>query len=169
MLRTYNLVRTIAVMALFEFSVMPSVLAQEKTAEPAIKVQSVNVVIDLIVTDRRGHHVPGLTASDFTVYEDGVAQKIVGFTPSSGSTSNTSSPVAVAKADEFPKTAAQQGQSALPPEPHLLTVVLDLADNRSANTKSSSDAVLRYLDKTLGSDDYVAIYYIESTPDDPAD
>jgi len=157
-------------MALFEFLVMPSVLAQEttaepaiqeKTAEPAIKVQSVNVVIDLIVTDRRGHHVPGLTASDFTVYEDGVAQKIVGFTPSSGSTSNTSSPVAVAKADEFPKTAAQQGQSALPPEPHLLTVVLDLADNRSANTKSSSDAVLRYLDKTLGSGDYVAIYYID--------
>ena len=94
MLRTYNLVRTIAVVVLVEFSVMPSLWSQEKTAdpytaEPRIKVQSVNVVIDLIVTDRHGHHVPGLTASDFTIYEDGVPQKIIAFTPSAGSASNT--------------------------------------------------------------------------------
>ena len=161
MRRTYNLVRTIAVVALFEFSVMPSLLSQENTAEPHIKVQSVNVVIDLIVTDRHGHHVPRLTASDFTIYEDGVPQKIIGFTPSAGSASNTSSPMAVPKADEIPKTIPPQGQSASPPEPHLLTVVLDLADNQPANTKSSSDAVLGYLDKTLLSSDYVAIFYID--------
>ena len=160
MLRTHNLVRTIAVITLFEFSVMPSVLSQEKAAEPSFKAQSVNVVVDLIVTDRRGHHVPGLTASDFTIYEDGVAQKIIGFTPAAGSASSNSSP-AVAKTDQFPKTAPQQGQTALSPDPHLLTVVLDLADNRPANTKSSSDAVLGYLDKTLGSGDYVAIFYID--------
>src|ERR1700687_3877963 len=124
MLRTHKLVRTIAVITLFEFSVMPSVLSQEKAAEPSFKAQSVNVVVDLIVTDRRGHHVPGLTASDFTIYEDGVAQKIIGFTPAAGSASSNSSP-AVAKTDQFPKTAPQQGQTALSPDPHLLNVVLD--------------------------------------------
>src|SRR5882672_6003656 len=104
MLRTYNLVRTIAVMAVFEFSVVPSLLSQEKTAEPPIiKAQSVNVVVDLIVADRHGHHVPGLTASDFTIYEDGVPQKIVGFTPSAGSAPNTSSPMAAPKANEIPQ------------------------------------------------------------------
>jgi VWFA-related protein len=167
--RTYNLVRTIVVVALFEFSVMPSLLSQEKPAEPSIaepsipsiKAQSVNVVVDLIVTDRHGHHVPGLTASDFTIYEDGVAQKIVGFTPAAGSASNTSSPLAAPRTGEVPKTAPQQGPAALSSEPHLLTVVLDLADNRPANTKSSSDAVLGYLDKTLGSGDYVSIFYID--------
>src|SRR6202165_357803 len=107
MLRTHNLVRTIAVIALFEFSVMPSVLSQEKAAEPSFKAQSVNVVVDLIVTDRRGHHVPGLTASDFTIYEDGVAQKIVGFTPSAGSASNPSASAAAAP-DEIPKTPPPQ-------------------------------------------------------------
>lgn len=162
MLRTYKLIRTITAMALFHFSVLPSLLSQEKTAEPYtaeqhIKVQTVNVVIDLIVTDRHGHHVPGLTASDFTIYEDGVPQKIIGFTPATGSTSA----MTALKADEIPNTVPQQGQSALPPEPHLLTVVLDLADNRPANTKRSSDAVLRYLDKTLASTDYVAIFYID--------
>ena len=69
--------------------------------------------------------------------------------------------MATPRADEIPKTASPLGQSALPPEPHLLTVVLDLADNRPANTKSSSNAILRYLDKTLVSSDYLAIYYID--------
>src|SRR4030088_1349915 len=101
MLRSYNLIRTIIVMALFEFSAMPSLLSQEKAAEPSFKAQSVNVVVDLIVTDRHGHHVSGLTASDFTIYEDGVAQKIVGFTPAAGSASNTSAPITAPKADEI--------------------------------------------------------------------
>src|SRR5258708_4322349 len=69
--------------------------------------------------------------------------------------------MAVPKADEIPKAAPQQGQSALSPEPHLLTVVLDLADNRPANTRTSADAVLGYWEKTLGSGDYVAIFYID--------
>jgi VWFA-related protein len=156
--RTYELLRIIAVMTLFEFSVVPSILSQEKTAEPPIKVQSVNVVIDLIVTDRHGHHVQGLTASDFTIYEDGIPRKIIGFASSAVSASN---PVAALGANEVPKAATQQGQSGLPPQPHLLTVVLDLGGNRLANTKSSCNAVLRYLDKTLASNDYVAIYYID--------
>ena len=167
MLRTYNRVRTIAALVLFEFSCGASLWSQEKTAEPPesgvpqIKVQSVNVIIDLIVTDRHGHHVPGLNAPDFTIYEDGVPQKIVGFTPSAGSVSNAPSPVAPPKAEDTTKTSSPVGPSPIAAEPHLLTVVLDLADNRPANTKSSSDAVLGYLDKTLASGDYVAIFYID--------
>src|SRR6266851_5398773 len=99
MRRTYNLARIFSVIALLEFSV-PAILAQEKPAEPNIKVQTSNVVIDLIVTDRHGHHVPGLTAADFTIHEDGVPQKIVGFTPSAGSVSNTSPSEAAPKPDE---------------------------------------------------------------------
>src|SRR5258708_5664137 len=165
MLRIYKLLPTIAVAVLFEFSVVSCLWSQQKTAErssvePAIQVQSVNVVIDMIVTDRHGHHVPGLTASDFTIYEDGVPQKIVGFTPSLESASNTPAPAA-SKEGEIPKTISQPSQPASAPEPHLLTVVLDLADNRPANTKSSADAILGYLDKTLASGDYVAIFYID--------
>jgi VWFA-related protein len=121
------------------------------------------VVVDLIVTDRHGRHVQGLTAADFKVYEDGVPQKIIGFTPSAGSASDSSSPTVVAGSDANLKPAPQPGPAKSPSEPHLLTVVLDLADNRPANTKTSSDAVLHYLDKTLGTGDYVAIYYIDSS------
>lgn len=158
MVATFNLARTLAVMALLGLAGTTCFVGQGKNGgSDVIKVQSVNVVIDLIVTDRRGHHVPGLTASDFALYEDGVPQKILGFTPSAGSA--PSAAAGAGQADQSLKPASV-GQAASPPAPHLLTVVLDLADNRPSNTKSSSDAVLGYLDKTVASNDYVAIYYI---------
>ncbi len=162
MRRTYNLARIFTLMALLELSVMPAVLAQEKAAEPNIKVQTSNVVIDLIVTDRHGHHVPGLTAADFTIHEDGVPQKIVGFTPPGSPVSEGSSP-AVTPGQGANLKAGQQTETTAPHEPHLLTVVLDLADNSLANTKSSSEAVVKYLEKSAISGDYVAIYYIDQS------
>lgn len=163
MSRNRILARIIAAMALLEFFALSSFFAQEKRAEPNIKVQTFNVVVDVIVTDRHGHHVPGLTSNDFTLYEDGVAQKIVGFTVSGMSATEAPTPVAATGTEAVPKPPEPPSKAPLMAEPHLLTVVLDLADNRPANTKNSSDAVLKYLDKTVKTDDYVAIYYIDSS------
>jgi VWFA-related protein len=159
MRQTYNLARICTVMTLLEFS-MPAILAQEKPAGSNIKVQTSNVVVDLIVTDRHGHHVPGLTAADFTIYEDGVPQKIIGFTPPGSPVSEGSSPAVTAVQGANLKTG-QQTETTSPHDPHLLTVVLDLADNTLANTKNSSEAVVKYLEKSAISGDYVAIYYID--------
>ncbi len=160
MRRTYNLARIFSVTALF--SVMPAILAQEKPTGSNIKVQTSNVVIDLIVTDRHGHHVPGLTAADFTIYEDGVPQKIVGFTPPGNPVSEGSSPAATTGQGANLK-AGQQTETTASHDPHLLTVMLDLADNTLANTKNSSEAVVKYLEKSAVSGDYVAIYYIDQS------
>lgn len=46
---------------------------------PAIKVEVRQVVVPVVVTDRQGHHVTGLKASDFRVFEDGVEQQVVSF------------------------------------------------------------------------------------------
>ena len=161
MLRNQILARTIAATALLGPFVVSSFFAQEKPADSSIKVQTLNVVVDVIVTDRHGHHVPGLTPNDFTVYEDGVAQKIIGFTLSGASATDVSTPMVATGTEVAPKPAEPPTKALLAGEPHLLTVVLDLADNRPSNTKNSSDAVLRYLDKTVKNDDYVAIYYID--------
>lgn len=162
MLGNRNLGRIILAVPFLALCAAPSILTQEKPADSNIKVQAVNVVVDLIVTDRHGRHVQGLTAADFKVFEDGVPQKIIGFTPSAGSATEPSSPVA-ATPDANVKPASQPAPAASAAQPRLLTVVLDLADNRPSNTKTSSDAVLHYLDKTLGTGDYVAIYYIDSS------
>src|SRR5437016_1573386 len=157
-----NLVRLIFATVFLALCAAPSILTQEKTSDSNIKVQAVNVVVDLIVTDRHGHHVQGLTAADFKVYEDGVLQKIIGFTPSAGSAPDSLSSTG-AGSDGIVKPIPQPRTAGSLPEPRLLTVVLDLADNRPANTKNSSDAVLHYLDKTLGAEDYVAIYYVDQS------
>src|SRR5260370_17985683 len=125
MRRTYNLARIFSVTALF--SVMPAILAQEKPAGSNIKVQTSNVVIDLIVTDHHGHHVPGLTAADFTIYEDGVPQKMVGFTPA-GNPATEGPPPAATPGQGANLKAGKQTETTAPHKPHLLTAVLDRPD-----------------------------------------
>jgi len=44
-----------------------------------IKVEVRQVLVPVVVTDKQGHHVTGLTQADFHVFEDGVEQKISGF------------------------------------------------------------------------------------------
>src|SRR5262249_1013597 len=44
---------------------------------------------------------------------------------------------------------------------HLLTVVMDLSDSRPDNLRKSSEAVIKYLEKNLQKNDFVAIYFIE--------
>jgi VWFA-related protein len=51
-------------------------LAQPGDAVPVLKVNARIVVLDVVVTDKAGHLVPGLTRADFTVYEDKTPQTI---------------------------------------------------------------------------------------------
>jgi len=44
-----------------------------------IKVDVRQVLVPVVVTDKEGHHVTGLSQADFHVFEDGVEQKITGF------------------------------------------------------------------------------------------
>src|SRR5262249_22816183 len=132
--REYKPVGIVVALTLLGASAAPPILTQEKPAESNIKVQTLNVVVDVIVTDRHGKHAPGLTAEDFTVYEDGVPQKIIGFTAAAAL--EFSPPAATAGTSGAPKPDAP-GKAPLMAQPRLLTVVLDLADNRPSNTKSS--------------------------------
>ena len=79
------------------FALAASLAAQEKVAE-TIEVRVANV--DVVVTDRTGHPVHGLTKDDFEILENGKPQTITNFyevgsapslpltvsTPSSGQT-----------------------------------------------------------------------------------
>jgi VWFA-related protein len=52
-----------------------SLFAQDAT----IRVDVRQVLVPVVVTDKKGHHVSGLKASDFQVFEDGVRQEIAAF------------------------------------------------------------------------------------------
>ena len=47
--------------------------------EPTIRLDVQQVLVPVVVTDRKGHHVSGLHPSDFQIFEDGVEQKIAAF------------------------------------------------------------------------------------------
>ncbi len=50
--------------------------AQERPTDEPIKVETRLVSIPTIVSDRNGRYVPNLAQSDFTVFQDGIEQKI---------------------------------------------------------------------------------------------
>ncbi len=49
------------------------------SSENTIRVDVRQVLVPVVVTDREGHRVTGLTQADFKVFEDGVEQKITAF------------------------------------------------------------------------------------------
>ncbi len=54
-----------------------SILLGQQDATIRVDVQQ--VLVPVVVTDKKGHHVSGLHASDFQVFEDGVRQDIASF------------------------------------------------------------------------------------------
>jgi VWFA-related protein len=54
--------------------------APEKAFPPVVESVDVSVTsIEVVVTDSKGNRVPGLTAADFEIKQDGIAQKITNF------------------------------------------------------------------------------------------
>jgi VWFA-related protein len=114
-------------------------------------------VVDVIVTDKKGRHVPGLTARDFSISEEGTPQKVESFSESTSAASSTSTV-------PIPAPSPSSGPASTVPaaaHPHLITVVMDLADNRPENLRKASEAVLKYLEKNIKQNDYLAIYTID--------
>jgi VWFA-related protein len=75
--------------------VVETALTARETAIPggAIKVDVRQVLVPVVVTDRDGHHVTGLTQADFKVFEDGVEQKIAAFSVESSGLPQAGIPV----------------------------------------------------------------------------
>ncbi len=75
--------------------------------QETIRVDVQQVVVPVVVADKKGHHIPGLKASDFRVFEDGVQQDIVAFgTETSGMTVDPEKVPSVAGASETVVTPA---------------------------------------------------------------
>ncbi len=53
-----------------------SLCAQERPADDTIKVETRLVSVPVVVSDRNGRYISGLSQRDFTLYQDGVEQRI---------------------------------------------------------------------------------------------
>jgi len=72
-------------------------------ADTTIKVDVRQVLVPVVVTDMNGHHVTSLKQPDFRVFEDGVEQKISGFSVEDAGVPS-SSPVPANAGAEAPRT-----------------------------------------------------------------
>ena len=85
--------------------------------ETTIKVEVRQVLVPVVVRDKDGHHVAGLTQADFRVFEDGVEQKISGFSVENAGVSGPPLPAAGASDPSVPAAMAAGMTAAAPAAP----------------------------------------------------
>lgn len=108
--------------------------AQDETSDDdPIKVDTNLVVLNVVVTDAKGNHVPNLTAKDFKVFEDGVEQDIT-------------SEAAVFGAESTPFAAV---------------ILLDTSGSMEGRISLARSAAIKFLEG-LRSDDVASVYNFDS-------
>ena len=124
-----------------------SALAQPRATE-TIEVSVVSV--DVVVTDRAGKRVTGLTAADFELVEAGKRQAITNFSEYRGAGS-----VAIAPPPASAKTTAEPAVAARPPR--TIVVFVEWERLPAFNSKQIYDGIRDVLQKTVAKGDKVMI------------
>lgn len=123
-----------------------ALLAQETT----IRTSTNEVVVDVVVRDKKGKIVKGLTSADFTVFEDGVQQAITSIRESSGT-------LAAGDAQRSPAGPAAPGRIADPTrQVRLFSLVFDRLgiDSRRLARQAAYDLIK----EDLAQDVYIGVF-----------
>jgi VWFA-related protein len=165
------LIRDLALRLVLAASVLLVLLGTSQAQEappgsPAstIKVEVRQVLVPVVVTDRRGHHVTGLKASDFQVFEGGVAQQVVAFsTEREGLTApSPSPPVATA-----PSPAREPSAPASAPAPTVrrtYLICLDTLNSAFGNFPQVRGALRKLFKQERSADSQYALLALGRQP-----
>jgi VWFA-related protein len=123
-------------------SASPRIASAAEPQGPVFRASVDSVDVDVIVTDRKGSFVTGLTADDFEVYEDGVRQEVGTFSFVDVPTST----IAVDSEDGSPADLAEA-------EGRRFVMILNGYGPRLARAASL------FVDRALSANDEMAIYY----------
>ena len=126
----------------------------QKKQDETVRLETRLVTTDVIVKDKKGKYVKDLKAEDFSVFENGVAQKVEFFEPPLGA-SGASPPKS---AD--PAAPATQGATSHEPRANLISLVLDGATTDLGNFKQVREGTLKYIQERITDTDTVAVFGI---------
>jgi VWFA-related protein len=141
-------------------------------ADATIKVEVRQVLVPVVVTDREGHHVTGLSQADFRVFEDGVEQKISGFSVEDAGVSSPA-PVSAHSAEEGLRagTAPKGG-----PIRRTYLICIDSFHSAFANLVQVREALSRrFREEQKGTSQYIVVavgastQIVQNSTTDPAD
>jgi len=145
----------------FVLSVCGAVFGQDAkptppTGEEVVKITTNLIQVDVTVTDRNGKTVPGLTARDFEVYENGEKQNISNFAfVSSIAREGT------VEAGQNPGTGQNQGKPAAPLTPgqvrRAIAIVVDDLNLSFQSVFYTRIALRKFVNGQMQANDLVAI------------
>jgi VWFA-related protein len=99
---------------------------------PTFKTETRLVVVDTVVTDKKGNYIRDLSQKDFKVWEDNKEQPIKSF-------------------------SVETEASTAPDRRHYLVLFFDDSTMELADQSRARDAALKFLDANTGSDRYIAV------------
>ena len=113
------------------------------------------VEVNVVVHDKAGKPVPGLTRADFTLLEDGKAQPIELFSVESDATPAASPAPALAPGDFSNRLDGRTGGA-------VTVVLFDRLNTPAAEQRQARDQVVKALGQ-IRREDHVALYVLDST------
>src|SRR6266849_541714 len=130
---------------------------QTKSADDdVIKVTSNLVNLDVIVKDKKGKAITDLKPEDFTVFENGMPQKIEFFDSTLTSGNEAAQPIAATGSTESkPRTPSGFPRN-------IIALVLDGQSTEAANLKHVREGMMKYIRDRITDNDSVALFSISS-------
>ena len=125
-------------------------VAQQQTGDDVVRVKANLVNIDVIVKDKKGKYIPDLKAEDFTIVENGVAQKIE-FFDAPLSRTETKGPTPAA-----PEVVTTTHGAAR----NYVALVLDSQTTDITNLKQVREGTLKYVQDQITENDTVALFAV---------
>src|SRR5260221_765478 len=164
---------TFLVISMLFLSSAPTQAQQKKEPKKSgddnvIKVDSNLVSLDVIVKDKKGKAVTDLKPEDFTVFENGVPQKIQFFDSTLTGGKKAGQPTN--ETDRLDESAGRESQRGVAPESkprnpyglprNIISLVMDGQSTELSNLKHVRDGIVKYIRERITDSDSVAVFSI---------
>ncbi len=125
---------------------------QKKVEDDVVRVRSNLVNIDVSVKDKKGKYVSDLKAEDFTIFENGVPQKVEFF----------DAPLSGTDGSSRPGRAQVEGSAPASPPRNYVSLVLDSQTTDITNLKQVREGTIKYVREQITDADSVALFSVTS-------
>ena len=127
-----------------------TMFCQSQSDQGRVKITTGEVLLDMVVRDKKGRIVKDLKASDVEVYEDGAPQKLESF--------RLITRAAEAEADKAKAAAGDQTKQPPVPESGFSTVAMVFDNLNPDNRRFACQAAKAYANENIKSKDYVGVF-----------
>lgn len=129
-------------------------------SNPVFRTTARLVQVDVVVTDKQGRPISGLTQSDFIVLQDGKPQQVRAFEPHTAAASASGTAASVASAPKLPPNTYSNHPNAATADSWTI-VLFDLLNTPTADQEYARKQLLEML-RTIPKGQPVALYLLTS-------